>query len=189
MVGTGRSGESQHLLLPLVGNVRGVIRFVLARVLFQVRAAAKPVDRHDYVRCHLLPLVPIGQTVFSAGFHLEVIGIEFLVACEKRAPVRIEFEGKFPRVCVGHARREERCVDIPVERFRIRVEIPRRLVVLVVVALVFVVVRVRFLMVGANVVARCRSRCRIFFETAVRNDVLPHLCGECRGQEGEEPEK
>ena len=35
VVGTGRRGESQHLLLPLVGDVRGVIRFVLACVLFK----------------------------------------------------------------------------------------------------------------------------------------------------------
>ena len=189
VVGTGRRGESQHLLLPLVGNVRGVVRFVLARVLFQVRAAAQPVDRNDHVGRHLLPFVPIGQTILSAGFHLEVIGIEFLVAREKRAPVRIEFEGKLPRVCVGDARREERWVDIPEERFRIRVEIPRRLVVLVVAVLVFVAVLVGGFAIGANLVATCGGRRGIFLKTAVRNDVLPHLCGECRGQEGEEPEK
>ena len=189
MVGTGRRGESQHLLLPLVGDVRGVVRFVLARVLFQVRAAAQPVDRNDHVGCHLLPLVPISQAVLRPGFHFEVIGVELLVAREKRAPVRIEFEGKFPRVCVGHARREERCVDIPVERFRIRVEIPRRLVVLVVAVLVFVAVLVGGFAIGANLVATCGGRRGIFLKTAVRNDVLPHLCGECRGQEGEEPEK
>ena len=58
-VGACRSGESQHLLLPLVGNVRGIVRFVLARVFFQTRAATEPVNRHDHVGRHLLPLVPI----------------------------------------------------------------------------------------------------------------------------------
>ena len=55
--------------------------------------------------------------------------------------------------------------------------------------LIFVAVLVGGFAIGANLVATCGGRRGIFLKTAVRNDVLPHLCGECRGQEGEEPEK